>query len=159
MLPGEEQTILDEITNEFLFNPTLFLALPSLSPQAGRADEDSQAADLAAPLAGVAIAATGPAPISGDAPSAALSVDTPDCGLRGRHMRPRLLTPRARSEAAAAAGGHALEVAVVGVATAVDDVGGGGLLGGNCRRLEGGWRRHHQSRRRRRRPREGHFGD
>ena len=132
--------------------------LPFPSPQAGRADEDSQAADLAAPLTGVAIAATGPAPISGNAPSAALSVDTPDCGLRGRHMRPRLLPPRARS-AAAATGGHGLEVAVVGAAAAVDDVGGGSLVGGHCRRLEGGWRRHHHSRRRRRRPREGHFGD
>ena len=57
------------------FQPYLFLAFPS--PQTGRADEDGNAADLAAPPAGGAIAATGPAP----APITALSVDTP--GLRG----------------------------------------------------------------------------
>ena len=55
-------------------------------------------------------------------------------------------------------GGHGLEVAVVGVAAAVEG-GGVDIVDSRGRRLEGGGRRHHQSRRRRRRPREGHFGD
>ena len=91
----------------------------------------------------------GPAPsISGGGDAA----DTPNrSGLRGRKWPRQLTAPVAAAD----------EVALEGVAAAINDVGGGGVdvVGRchSCRRLEGGWRRHHQSRRRRRGPREGHF--